>query len=206
MEDFMDNHKMKFFSLVDDLKERNKNNTIIRKNETLLLNPGKMPKAQHILYKPLSDDLIDEYLVKSYSKTLPKQYLDFLKYTNGIELFMLKILVGNFEFAGSNLTLYGLPRTNPFNRPKDMEEPFDIRVEDLRRHDNVPETWLRVGTYRLKYELGGEADIYIDCDSQKVYATKRDEFIVEEEWDSLDICLCELFSRAQNSHSEYRFK
>ena len=206
MEDFMDKDRMDFFYLIDVLKEECKNNTIIRDNETLLLNPNKIPKAQHILYKPLSVELIDEYLVKVYSNTFPPQYIEFHKYSNGIELFMFKILIGKFEFAGSNLTLYGLPRTKPFDRPADMEEPFDIRVEDLRRHDGIPNTWLKVGTYRLEYELGGEADIYIDCDSQRVFATKRDKCSVEEQWDSLDICLCDLFHRAQNSHLEYRFK
>ena len=206
MEGFMDNDRMNFFFLLDELKEKHKNNALLRKNGTLLLNPGKIPKAQHILFKPLSTELIDEFLVKSYSNVLPMQYVSFLKYSNGIELFMFKILNGKFEFAGSNLTLYGLPRTKPFDRPADMEEPFDIRVEDLRRHDDVPDTWLKVGTYRLKYELGGEAEIYIDCDSQRVFATRRDRLNIEEQWESLDICLCDLFHRAQNSCSEYRFK
>ena len=172
MEGFTDKKILEFFSLVDELKERHKSNTLIRRNETLLLNPGEIPKAQHILYKPLTTELIEEFLVKSYSNVLPMQYITFLKYSNGIELFMFKILTGKFKFAGSNLTVYGLPRTKPFDRPADMEEPFDIRVEDLRRHDDIPNTWLRVGTYRLKYELGGEADIYIDCDSQRVFSTK----------------------------------
>lgn len=206
MADFMDNDRMRIMSLIDDLKKEYRNNAILRRNETLLLNPGKIPKAQHILYKPLPYDLIDEYLVQVYSNTLPTQYIEFLKYSNGLELFMFKILTGKFEFAGSNLTLYGLPRTKPFDRPVDMEEPFDIRVEDLRRHDDIPNTWLRVGTYQLKYELGGEADIYIDCDSQRVFSTKRDKCSIEEQWDSFDICLCDLFYRAQKSHSEYRFK
>ena len=206
MEGFTDNERMEFFSLVDELKERHKSNALLRKNGTLLLNPSKIPKAQHILYKPLSTELIEEFLVKSYSNVLPMQYISFLKYSNGIELFMFKILTGKFQFAGSNLTLYGLPRTQPFDRPADMEEPFDIRVEDLRRHDNVSNTWLKVGTYRLKYELGGEADIYIDCDSQRVFSTIRDKSNITEQWNSFDICLCDLFQRAQNSDPEYRFK
>jgi len=206
MEGFMDNERMEFFSLVDELKERHKSNTLLRRNGTLLLNPGKIPKAQHILYKPLTTELIEEFLVKSYSNALPMQYINFLKYSNGVELFMFKILTGKFEFAGSNLTIYGLPRTKPFDRPADMEEPFDIRVEDLRRHDDIPNTWLKVGTYRLKYQLGGEADIYIDCDSQRVFSTIRDKSNIKEQWNSFDSCLCDLFHRAQNSHSEYRFK
>lgn len=205
MDVIMDN-KMRFFYLVNKLKEEHTNNRILRANGTLLLNPGKIPKAQHILYKPLTTELIDEYLTKSYKNTLPIQYKQFLQYSNGIDLFMFRILVGKFAFAGSNLIIYGLPRTKPFGRPADMEEPFDIRVEDLRRHNDLPNTWLRVGTYRLKYESGGEADLYIDCDSQRVFATKRDKCHIEEQWDSFDSCLCDLFHRAQNSHSEYRFK
>ena len=206
MEGFTNSERMEFFSLVDELKEKHKSNMLLRKNGTLLLNPGKIPKAQHILYKPLTTALIEEFLVKSYSNVLPMQYIRFLKYSNGIELFMFKILTGRFEFAGSNLTIYGLPKTQPFGRPADMEEPFDIRVEDLRRHDDISNKWLRVGTYRFKYESGGEADIYIDCDTQRVFSTIRDKSDIKEQWDSFDICLCDLFQRAQNSCSEYRFK
>jgi hypothetical protein len=202
----MDNSKMKIFSLIDKLKKEHSNHTVIRKNGTLLFNPGKIPKAQHILYQPLTSELIDEYLSKAYKNTLPVQYKQFLRYSNGMDLFIFKILVGKFAFAGSNIIIYGLPRTKPFGRPADMEEPFDIRIEDLRRHDNISDTWLRVGTYRLKYESGGEADLYIDCDSQRVFATKRDKCNIEEQWDTFDICLCDLFHRAQNSLPEYRFK
>ena len=204
--DVMMDHKMEFFYFVNRLKEEHSNNQILRANGTLLLNPGKIPKAQHILYKPLTVELIDEYLTKAYKNPLPVQYKQFLQYSNGIDLFMFRILVAKLAFAGSSLTIYGLPRTKPFGRPADMEEPFDIRIEDLRRHADLPDTWLHVGTYRLKYESGGEADLYIDCDSQKVFATKRDQWRIEEQWDSFDICLCELFHRAQNSCSEYRFR
>ncbi|MBE6664900.1 MAG: hypothetical protein E7603_01585 [Ruminococcaceae bacterium] len=202
----MDNGKMKIFSLLDELKKDHSNHTVIRKNGTLLFNPGKIPKAQHILYQPLTSELIDEYLSKAYKNTLPVQYKQFLGYSNGMDLFMFKIFVAKFAFAGSNITIYGLPRTQPFGRPADMEEPFDIRIEDLRRHANIPDTWLKVGTYRLKYESGGEADMFIDCDSQRVFTTKRDQCGIEEQWDSFDFCLCDLFQRAQNSLPEYRFK
>lgn len=202
----MDNSDMEIFSLVDQLKKEHRTLTVIRKNGTLLLNPGKIPKAQHMLYKPLTSELVDEYLTKAYKNALPVQYKQFLGYSNGMDLFMFKILAGKFAFAGSNIIIYGLPRTKPFGRPVDMEEPFDVRIEDLRRHKNIPDTWLRVGTYRLKYELGGEADMYIDCNSQRVFATKRDQCGIEEQWDSFDLCLCDLFQRAQNSLPEYRFK
>ena len=155
----MNHNEMHFFSLVNKLKEEHEKNTLHRANKTFLLNPGKIPKAQHILYEPLTPELIDEYLIQAYKNIVPDQYIQFLRYSNGIDLFMFKILCGKFSFAGSNLTIYGIPRTKPFGRPADMEEPFDIRIEDLRRHDNISDTWLRVGTYRLKYESGGEADL-----------------------------------------------
>ena len=202
----MNHNEMNFFSFVNELKEEHAKNTLRRANKTLLLNPGKIPKAQHILYEPLTPECIDEYLIKAYKNTVPDQYIQFLRYSNGIELFMFKILYGKFSFAGSNLTIYGIPRTKPFGRPADMEEPFDIRIEDLRRHKDIPDTWLKVGTYRLRYEMGSEADLYIDCNSQRVFSTKRDQRNIEEQWDSFDVCLCDLFQRAQNSRPEYRFK
>ena len=177
-----------------------------QKNDTLLLNPGRIPKAKHMLFKPLTAELIDEYLAKAYKNALPDQYVHFLEYSNGISLFAFKILLEKFEFAGSNLTIYGLPRTQPFGRPKDMDEPFDVRVEDSRRHKNIPSTWLKVGRYRIQYTRGGEADIYIDCDTQQVYSTKVDQCNIEEHWDSFDTCVCDLFLRGQKSQTEYRFE
>ena len=78
--DVMMDHKMEFFYFVNRLKEEHSNNQILRANGTLLLNPGKIPKAQHILYKPLTVELIDEYLTKSYKNPLPVQYKQFLQY------------------------------------------------------------------------------------------------------------------------------
>jgi hypothetical protein len=40
--------EMKIFSLIDKLKKEHSNHTVIRKNGTLLLNPGKSPK--HNIY------------------------------------------------------------------------------------------------------------------------------------------------------------
>lgn len=197
---------MKIFYLIDQLKEKHKENTIVRNNGTLLLNPGKIPKAQHIFYEGLSFETIEEFLIKEYKNVFPAQYLKFLKRLNGIELFMFKIILGKISFAGSSLTIYGLPKTPPFNRPIDMEEPFDLRIEDLRRHDNIPQSWLKIGTYQLTYTLGGEADIFIDCDTQCVYSTKRDQDKIEECWDSFDDCMCDLYKRFQNSDLEYVFK
>ena len=110
----MNHNEMHFFSLVNKLKEEHAKNTLRRANKTLLLNPGKIPRAQHILYEPLTPECIDEYLIQAYKNTVPDQYIQFLRYSNGIELFMFKILYGKFSFAGSNLTIYGIPRTKPF--------------------------------------------------------------------------------------------
>ena len=112
---------MKFIHFVENLKKEHAGDTLVRKNGTLILCPGKIPKAKHIIYKGLSSRLIKEELIDQYKNKFPKEYIEFLKYSNGITLFMFKIKINGIEFAGSNLTIYGLPLVPPFSRPQDEE-------------------------------------------------------------------------------------
>ncbi len=206
---------MKIISMIDELKAQHAEHITIRKNGTILINVDTIPKAQHMLFEGLTDALIEKYLSAAYKNKLPNEYVELLKYTNGMALFMFKIQTTTqikkgrkteekvLEFAGTNLSVFGLPRTQPFGRALDMEEPYDVRIEDLRRHDSIPDSWLQVGRYVFKHSMGGEASIYIDCDTQKVYATLLDDFEVIEGWDSFDTCLCDLFHRGEESELSY---
>ncbi len=206
---------MKVFSLIDNLKAIYENNKTVRKNNTVLLCPGTIPKAKHMLFQGLSQDIIDEYLIDSYKNIVPPQYIEFLKYSNGGTFYMYKVQserkVGlktkKIEFASSGLTIFGIPRTPPYERAIDMEEPFDIRIEDLRRHKAIPKSWLGVGRYHIN-EIGSdtagiEASLFIDCDSQKAYACVVDEYTIIEEWNSFDECLCNIFDREKNYKDLY---
>ena len=132
---------------LESLKTEFSGDCITRKNGTLLLCPGKIPKCRHMLFAGLSDKLIKEFLADGYKNKFPEEYRQFLRYTNGANLYTVKVNTSNgLSFAHNLFTLYGLPRTQPFGRPNDMEEPYDIRVEDLGRHKETPQTWLKFGS------------------------------------------------------------
>lgn len=74
-----------------------------------------------MLFEALSQNLIDDFLVSHFSGiTLPEDYIELLKTTNGANLFSVKINSGKFSFANSMLVILGLPRTQPFGRPKNL--------------------------------------------------------------------------------------
>ena len=133
---------MRFFDILDALKSEYKGNCSIRKNGTLLLCPGKIPRSRHMLFKPLCDEYIQEYLIEQYNNNFPKEYIEFLKYSNGANLHTVKMKTDKIEFASNLFVIFGLPLTPPFGRPKDEEEPYDIRIEDLGRHKEISKKWL----------------------------------------------------------------
>lgn len=190
---------MEILKLLQSLKTEYSDNSIIRKNDTILLGPGKIPKAKHMVFPGLSYELIDEFLVSDYKHPFPTQYRDFLNHFNGANLFMFKIVSKTkgktLEFASKNLTIFGLPRTQPFGRPADMEEPYDVRIEDLGRHKDIPDTWLKIGCYKKAFEFGDPADIFIDTGTERVFSCMRNDNNILQEWETLDACLCDIFKR-----------
>ena len=82
---------MKFLKILDALKEEYKDNFKIRDNGTLLLAPSTVPRARHMLFKPLNNELIEEFLISQYVHRFPNQYIEFLKYSNGADLCNVKV-------------------------------------------------------------------------------------------------------------------
>ena len=148
-----------------------------------------------MLFKPLTDELIEEYLKKMYVLPFPKEYEAFLKFTNGANLFTIKWTRAQYSLALCMFCVFGLPRTQPFGRPDDREEPFDVRIEDLSHPDKMPKHRLKIGGYTLPSNYLLRYGIYIDTETERVYSHKDDDPEVAEEWDSLDQCLCEIFDR-----------
>jgi len=194
---------MRFFSILDELKQFYDNDIIVRKNGTMLLHPGKIPNSRHMLYKPLNDEYIEDYLVSQYANTFPKEYIKFLKYSNGADLCSVKLNTQGVSFACPMFTILGLPLTPPFNRPSDMEEPFDMRVEDLARHDDIPNTWLKCGTYLYDTDFNTDYDIFIDTENGRVYSCIRRQKEIVEQWDTLDECFCSIWDSLKNCKEEY---
>ncbi len=201
---------MEFFKFITETKNEYASNCVIRENKTILLVPGKIPKCKYMFFEALTQSLIDDFLVEHFSDiTLPEDYVELLKTTNGANLFSVKMNSGKFSFANSMLIILGLPRTQPFGRPLDMEEPFDVRVENLARHKNIPIHWLKcaIWTQLKDVEKGdNQTDIFIDTISNKVYACKKNHEEILEEWASLDECLCYIVNSFKDLKDEYELK
>ena len=201
---------MEFLKFIAETKNEYASDCVIRENKTILLVPGKIPKCKYMFFEALTQSLIDDFLVEHFSDiTLPGDYIELLKTTNGANLFSVKKNSGKFSFANSMLIILGLPRTQPFGRPLDMEEPFDVRVENLARHKNIPIHWLKcaIWTQLKDVEKGdNQTDIFIDTISNRVYACKKNHEEILEEWASLDECLCYIVNSFKDLKDEYELK
>lgn len=194
---------MEFIKILENLKKQYANDMIIRKNGTILLHPGKMPRSHHMLFAPLEEELIEEYLVKPYVHEFPEEYIKLLKYSNGANLCTIEIQIGKNKLAHSMLVIYGLPKTSPYERADDMEEPFDLRVEDLARHPNISNQWLKCGSFIKEENLYADIDIFIDTQSGRIYACEKNKEEILEQWGSLDECLCSLLALLQDRKQVY---
>ena len=200
---------MEFFKILDTLKEQYKDDMKIRDNGTILLSPGTIPRARHMLFKPLDGTLIEEFLISQYIYGFPTMYIEFLKYTNGANLCTTKVWHNikkkRIPTAGGLFTIFGLPRTQPYGRPLEMEEPYDMRIEDLSRHEDIPNSWLKCGTYNRNYDLHSETDIFIDPKDEKIYACVRNQNKIVDSWDNLDECFCSIYHSFDGMKDEYDF-
>ena len=203
MEDILSNNNKNFIERLESLKKQHQNNIVLRKNGTLLLSPNTMPKCKHMFFPPITEDLIEEFLRKPYKNQLPMEYENFLKYSNGVNLCYVKLIKKNFSHALCLFVVFGLPRTQPYGRPLDMEEPYDIRIEDLRRHKDIPQTWLKCGRYIKNYNFSNPHDIFIDTINHHVYGCENNSCKVSDAWDSLDDCFNNILESFADMKSEY---
>ena len=199
---------MKFTQQLELLKEQYKNNLIIRKNGTLNLGPGIGPGLElhcdHQLFKPLTEALIDKFLRADYKWPFPKEYAEFLKYSNGASLCRVR-LKGKATFTSTLFHIYGLPRTQPFGRPFDEEEPGDVRIESLSYHKDLPDYWLKCARYTKNYDFYVPYEVFIDTKTNQVHEVAKDSAIVTNTWDALDECFCYIWDSLKDRKSEYDF-
>ena len=194
---------MEFLSILQDLKNKYSKNCIMRENDTLLLKPDKVPNCRHMLFQPLADKYIQSYLVSEYKNNFPKEYMEVLKYSNGANLYRVKLNMDGVSFAHSMFVIFGLPLTSPFGRPLDREEPFDLRIEDLARHNELSDKWLKCGTYTKNFNFNVQNDIFIDTESGHVYACEKNQNTIVDSWTNLDECFCNIFETFSDSMYEY---
>ena len=200
---------MNFLTKLDTLKQVYSSDMKIRENGTVLFGLGTIPVAKHMLFEPLDNELIETYLISQYANTFPLQYIEFLKYSNGANLFMVRMWHtakrGKIATASGFFTVYGLPRTPPYARKKDQEEPFDLRIEDSSRHEEIPFEWLKCASYVRDYDFHKRFDLFIDTKTGTAHSCERNTASVVETWDSLDTALCSIFDSFSEIKSEYDF-
>lgn len=195
---------MKIIDRIERIKEEYSDDYVVRKNGTLLLGLGKIPNCRHMIFKGLELRNLNEYIISEYKLNFPPEYAEFLQYANGANLAKVKIKSSSgVEFAYNLLSIYGLPLTPPFGRPLDMEEPYDMRVEDLARHPNLPKSWLKCGSYIRDNDIHKDVDIFINTEDGRVYACYKNECKIVDEWDCLDECLCNIFDALSTAPREY---
>lgn len=69
---------------LESLKTEFSGDCITRKNGTLLLCPGKIPKCRHMLFVGLSDKLIKEFLADGYKINSPRSTGSFCAIRTGL--------------------------------------------------------------------------------------------------------------------------
>lgn len=200
------NSTTEYIARLESLKEQYKDNYITRKNGTVLLGPSSIPRSRHMLFVGLDDETIKTFLEENYKNSFPEEYKTFLRYSNGANLYTVRVKTANgLCFAHNLFSIYGLPRTPPFGRPQEMEEPFDLRIEDLARHKKTPKTWLKCGSYCRDCNIKVDTSIFIDTADGKVYACNKNECDVLDSWGSFDECFCSIFDSLADSQLEYQF-
>jgi len=187
--------------LVTDYKD----NCAVRKNGTMLLGIGKIPNAKHKLFVPLEQRDIDEYLKVFFKYGFPDDLAEILKISNGANLFNIRIYTDKVEFAHVLLCVLGLPRTSPTGRAFDLEEPFDIRVENFARHEEIPDTWIKFAVWTEVENIEkNPTDLFFDCVTNKVYACEKNKKDVLYSWNSVDDCLCSIIEILEKTNEAYK--
>lgn len=150
------------------------------------------PLAEHILFSPMPFDAQKD-LVSAYKRQFPEELLQFYNFSNGALLFWTVRYLGEkkIRIPTNLLSIYGLPLI--FDRKH--IEPFSIDIEDLHRPDDAPDTWLKFGSYYESADAPDRFDLFVDTEKHNVYAVKHSatKLHIERKWDSLDLCLCEIF-------------
>lgn len=195
---------MKIEEIIENLIKKHADCLVTQKNGTMLLQPGLIPKCRHMIFKGLAPEILNEYLRNEYKEHFPEELAQLLTVYNGFILYWVKLRAEpQIEFAASLITVYGLPMLPPYERPKDEDEPFDIRIEDLRRHKRIPKHWLKFGDFINEYRFDPVTELYCDTKTGAVYAVNRGDYMVVKSWNCIDESLCELASNCSNSALEY---
>ena len=188
---------MRFLKMVDAIIDEHHSNMVKKKNGAIFMDPGHIPNARHIVFPGLKQEEIDQYLVSVYRQPFPTSYQYLLRHLNGAELCVIRLNSQNFSFACATLVIYGLPKRPPQAGEIEKLEPFDVRVEDLRRHSQLPNNFLKVASYFINEDFRTRIDMFIDTEDEKVYAYQECSTNMVDSWDNLDDALCDVLARVK---------
>lgn len=131
--------------------------------------PHVAPQAWlHINYAGLTDESID-VLQDSLGKKLPKDYADFLKHTNGINIF------------SDSISIWGM-RTSNTRRGDEAIQPYDLVSLNDEKNGEISDDWLVFGSY----SWDGSTMLYdLSKNNSKVYRCECNSKKILQEWSDL---------------------
>ena len=174
--------------ILNRLRKFQKFGTEKQPNGTLLI--GKAPHIAplawlHTIYKGLNEKEL-ENLEKEVGTKIPEDYIEFLKFSNGLNIF------------NTTFNLYGL--RNSFNRQNEIKNrlPFSlVDKNNLERPKNAKDKHFFIGSYDWDGSL-----LYIDKTNNKVYRTESENLNPKNEWTNFnDMILSEIY-RIIELHNE----
>jgi hypothetical protein len=137
----------------------------------------------HALYPGLDDEELDA-VADDLDRSVPAAYADWLRLTNGLELFV------------TTLALFGVVREggrDPRNR-----QPFALSIHNVdERPGDAGDEDFFIGTYDWDGSL-----LYLRGDDERVYRGTRESVDPLTEWDSLESMLLSEFDRLSEYFDE----
>lgn len=131
--------------------------------------PHIAPEAWlHIIYNKLSNQQIVELEKKSITGSFPEVFKEFLRYTNGINIF------------SDSLSIWGL-RTTYARTGDEAIQPYDLIELNKERTKKTPSTWLYFGSYSWDGSIV-LFDLNENSKTNKVYLCERRTDNLLKEW------------------------
>ena len=172
--------------IINRLKQFEKYVVEIQENDTKLIGkaPHIAPKAfLHTIYKGLSEKNINK--LKNNLKTkIPKDYKDFLKFSNGLHIFNTTFCLDGFRKSNNRTTENRLPfcilTTNHYERPSNSKKEYFF-----------------IGGY----DWDG-SHLYINKKTNKVHRCAEDNAESLNEWENLNVMIISEIDRLIDLHNE----
>ena len=136
-----------------------------------------------------------ELLQMEYIGTIPAEFLDFLRITNGLNV------------MGRVLKIAGLDRDREKLAGSRVADP--IRFVDGHRTRRTPKSWLFFATYTQWADIGMAhvcLDTAADGDKSPVYCLPYNGDKILKRWDSFGSWLEEEFTRLYNAYREGKYR